>query len=94
MDNHSTSVLAATGQPLFSAREREVLVHLASGLTDKEIALALKIRPRTVERYIENLRHKIHARNRVQLITKAFEAGMLANGAPQVQAAKEKLVAR
>jgi two-component system response regulator FixJ len=44
-----------------SARERQVLDHLTDGLSNKEIALALNISPRTVEIHRANLMAKLGA---------------------------------
>lgn len=49
-----------------SAREREVLHLLAEGLTDREIAGALAISPRTVESHVSSLLHKLGVRNRAE----------------------------
>lgn len=47
-----------------SDREREVLRMLFDGLTDREIAVALGISPRTVGRHVGNILDKLGARNR------------------------------
>lgn len=49
-----------------SARELEVLRLLARGLTDREIADALLVSPRTVESHVSNVLHKLGARNRAE----------------------------
>jgi HD-GYP domain-containing protein (c-di-GMP phosphodiesterase class II) len=45
-------------------REREVLVHLARGLTNKEIARVLSISPRTAGTHVENLYRKLEVSTR------------------------------
>jgi DNA-binding NarL/FixJ family response regulator len=55
--------LAAAG---LSARESEVLRHLAEGLTDREIAESLQISPRTVETHVSKVLHKLGVRNRAE----------------------------
>jgi len=47
-----------------SPRENDVLRMLADGLTDKEIATALIISPRTVETHVSNILHKLDVRKR------------------------------
>jgi DNA-binding NarL/FixJ family response regulator len=47
-----------------SAREREVLKLLASGRTDREIAEALTISPRTAETHVAAILRKLEVRNR------------------------------
>ncbi len=51
---------------VLSAREREVLRLLADGLTDREIAAALHISPRTVESHVSSLLRKLGVRNRAE----------------------------
>lgn len=49
-----------------SPRENDVLRMLADGLTDKEIAQALVISPRTVETHVSNVLHKLDVRKRAE----------------------------
>lgn len=49
-----------------SKRENDVLRMLADGLTDKEIAAALVISPRTVETHVSNVLHKLNVRKRAE----------------------------
>jgi DNA-binding NarL/FixJ family response regulator len=49
-----------------SPRENDVLAMLADGLTDREIAGALTISPRTVETHVSNILHKLGVRNRAE----------------------------
>lgn len=49
-----------------SPRENDVLAMLADGLTDREIANALTISPRTVETHVSNILHKLGVRNRAE----------------------------
>jgi DNA-binding NarL/FixJ family response regulator len=49
-----------------SPRENDVLRMLADGLTDKEIAAALVISPRTVETHVSNILHKFNVRKRAE----------------------------
>ena len=51
---------------LLSSRELEVLAHLTEGLTDREIAQALVISPRTVESHVSNILRKLGVRNRAE----------------------------
>jgi DNA-binding NarL/FixJ family response regulator len=51
---------------ILSSREREVLRGLADGLTDREIAEALVISPRTVETHVGNILRKLAVRNRAE----------------------------
>lgn len=51
---------------VLSARESEVLRLLADGLTDREIAGALAISPRTVESHVSSLLRKLGVKNRAE----------------------------
>jgi DNA-binding NarL/FixJ family response regulator len=51
---------------LLSSREREVLRLLAEGMTDREIASALAISPRTVESHVSSVLRKLGVRNRAE----------------------------
>jgi DNA-binding NarL/FixJ family response regulator len=51
---------------LLSSREHDVLRLLAEGLTDREIAGALAISPRTVESHVSSVLRKLGVRNRAE----------------------------
>ena len=51
-----------------SGREREVLLRIVAGLTNKEIARALALSPRTVETHRNNLSQKLAAGSLAQMI--------------------------
>lgn len=54
--------------PALSEREREVLFLAAEGLTDKEIAVRLRIGPKTVRTYWDRMRQKLGAASRTQAL--------------------------
>jgi DNA-binding NarL/FixJ family response regulator len=58
-----------------SAREGEVLRHLAGGLTDREIGEQLGISPRTVETHVGSILHKLNVRNRAEAARRYRESG-------------------
>ena len=60
---------------ILSSREVEVLAHLTEGLTDREIAEALVISPRTVESHVSNILRKLGVRNRAEAARAYREAG-------------------
>jgi len=60
-----------------TATEKEILELLAQGWTARETAGHVNLGIRTVERYIENLRLKMNARNTAHLIACAFSKGTL-----------------
>jgi DNA-binding NarL/FixJ family response regulator len=60
---------------ILSSRETEVLARLTDGLTDREIAEALVISPRTVESHVSNVLRKLGVRNRAEAARAYREAG-------------------
>lgn len=50
--------------PELSAREREILVHLAEGLTNQQIAARLVLSPITVRNHVSNILTKLRLTNR------------------------------
>ena len=52
------------GQSDLSGREMEVLKLISDGLTDREVADALGISPRTIGRHVGNILAKLGVRNR------------------------------
>lgn len=62
---------------LIARREYDVLRRLATGETNSEIAGAMQLSPNTVKAYLRNLMQKLHARNRVETISRAREMGLL-----------------
>ena len=57
-----------------SSRELQVLGNLADGLTDREIADALVISPRTVESHVSSILRKLEVRNRAEAALRYREA--------------------
>jgi DNA-binding NarL/FixJ family response regulator len=67
-------------QPLaepLSMREMEVLVLLAEGLSNREIAERLYIAPGTVKNHVSNILSKLDVRDRTQAVLRAQEIGLL-----------------
>lgn len=58
-------------------REREVLTHLAEGASNDEIATALVISPKTVERHRENIMRKLNLHSRSELVRYAIRKGII-----------------
>lgn len=65
------------GQNPLSAREHEVLRLAADGSEPDEIAAALNLSVGTVRNYLTAIVTKLHARNRVDAIKTAYDAGWL-----------------
>jgi DNA-binding NarL/FixJ family response regulator len=63
---------------VITAREREVLALVASGLSNSEIARRLDITPATTKTHVGHLLTKLNARDRVHLVILAYQAGLAA----------------
>jgi len=59
-----------------TAREREVLGLIATGLTNAEIAEALQLSPLTAKTHVSRILMKLGARDRVQLVVIAYQNGI------------------
>lgn len=62
---------------VLTAREREILVHIAQGKTNKEIGTELGISARTVEAHRDSLMRKLGIRTVAGLTRLALEQGLL-----------------
>ncbi|CAL9395532.1 response regulator [Streptomyces sp. enrichment culture] len=60
-----------------TSREREVLVHVAAGLSNDEIAGRLRVSPLTVKTHVNRAMAKLGARDRAQLVVIAYESGLV-----------------
>jgi len=61
-------------------REREVLAHVAQGLSNDEIAQKLFISPMTSKTHVSRVMMKLGARDRAQLVVFAYESGLVVPG--------------
>jgi len=70
----SSSVFSATSTPLegLSNREKEVLIHLAKGLSIKQVAGVLHLSRKTVDNHTQNLMNKLDIHNRADLVRYAI----------------------
>lgn len=72
-----TSSLASQEIGRLTSREREVLVAIAQGLSNAEIAETLFISAATTKTHISHLLSKLQARDRAQLVIIAYENGVV-----------------
>lgn len=67
----------ARATDVLTAREREILIHIAQGKTNKEIGAELGISARTVEAHRDSLMRKLGIRTVAGLTRLALEQGLL-----------------
>ncbi|SDT42042.1 response regulator [Actinoplanes derwentensis] len=70
----STAVNALTD------REREVLVHVAMGMSNAEIARELFIAEQTIKTHVSRILHKLGLRDRVHAVVFGYENGLVSPG--------------
>ena len=63
---------------LLTEREHEVLILIAQGLSNAEIAQSLFISPTTAKTHVSRIISKLDAKNRTQLVVIAYENGLVA----------------
>ena len=84
LDAHAHDVLAPDAQPgtdprlaALSRREREVLVAVGRGWTNAEIAEEFVLTESTVKKHVGRVLTKIGARDRIQAVIIAYDAGLI-----------------
>ncbi|WP_328505275.1 response regulator transcription factor [Streptomyces sp. NBC_00391] len=85
LDAYAHQVLAPSGTPFpadprlqsLSDREHEVLVAIGQGWTNAEIAERLVLTESTVKKHVGRVLAKIGARDRIQAVIMAYDAGLV-----------------
>jgi DNA-binding NarL/FixJ family response regulator len=74
----TTVVARPTVPPIdLSSRELEVLRHVASGMSNKQVARQLGISQKTVRNHLTTVYGKLRASNRVEAVINALRGGLL-----------------
>lgn len=72
---------SSTGSPALedglTPREREILLAVARGQKNREVAESLGVSEHTVKNHLKNILQKLHLGNRVQLTKYAYEHGLM-----------------
>lgn len=68
------------GLDQLTEREREVLIHVAGGLSNEEISQRLYISASTVKTHVNRTMAKLWAHDRAQLVVLAYESGLVIPG--------------
>ena len=68
---------AADAVARLTDREREVLVHLAHGMTNVEIAQVLVVSEATAKTHVSNVLAKLQVRDRTQAVIVAYTSGLV-----------------
>jgi DNA-binding NarL/FixJ family response regulator len=71
-------------------RERDILLLVARGLTNDEIAGRLIISPQTAKTHVRNILRKLDCRDRAGLVALAYETGLIAPGADHASQAASR----
>jgi DNA-binding NarL/FixJ family response regulator len=80
MSRHNTVATAPEALDELTEREREVLVQVAAGSSNAEIAEHFTVSLNTVKTHVSRLLFKLAARDRAQLVVCAYEVGLVVPG--------------
>src|SRR5258708_6480652 len=75
---HMLQVHDPLAYPALTSRQQEVLDLLSRGLSNSEIGSTLHVTQHTVEFHVRQLLSKFHARNRLEVVRRAADIGLVA----------------
>jgi DNA-binding NarL/FixJ family response regulator len=81
------------GNGSLTRRQREIIVKLAEGKSNKEIARELTLLEGTVKLHVKGILRKLGVRNRTEAVVAAARSGYLPNGALGIGVPEEELTA-
>ncbi len=75
--NTAENIVSPDTAPALTRREKEILLLIAQGMTNNQIAEKLFLSPYTIDTHRKNLLFKFEVANTAQLIKKATEVGLV-----------------
>jgi DNA-binding NarL/FixJ family response regulator len=78
--DHPPGVGAVPGLDQLTPREHEILVLVARGLSNAEIADLLILSPLTIKTHVARILDKLSLRDRIQVVVLAYETGVIRPG--------------
>ncbi len=81
--DHPPAVGPVPGLEQLTAREHEILVLIAGGLSNAEIADRLVLSPLTIKTHVARILDKLNLRDRIQAVVLASERGIVRPGSKQ-----------
>lgn len=73
-------VTATRATEVLSARELDILLHLAQGMSNEEIAQALVLEVSTVKSHLSRMMPKLGVKSRLQAAVWAYQSGLVGTG--------------
>jgi DNA-binding NarL/FixJ family response regulator len=83
--DHPRAVAPVPGLDELTPREHEILVLVAGGLSNAEIAGHLVLSPLTIKTHVARILDKLNLRDRIQAVVLAYETGIIRPGDKQPQ---------
>jgi DNA-binding NarL/FixJ family response regulator len=81
--DHPPVVGPVPGLEQLTAREHEILLLVAGGLSNAEIADRLVLSPLTIKTHVARILDKLNLRDRIQAVVLAYETGIIRPGSKQ-----------